>query len=408
MQIVELCCQDAVALRAQYDSELHVFTRIEEITDERLVPFGARDGSGAVTKRALTRWWQGRAIPVTRDGYDSLKDDLDGLDPLDLLDGSMGLSLSDQFWMRDATNPSSWEEVNFFDNGFDTTLGLITLGSFGSVADRGQLNSRNPNSSLGGNLRKAWELRDGKPVLVKAGSAPFDQEPINELIATKLYERLLDPGDFVPYTLEERERRLYSVCPDMVGRDECLIPAWDIINSAKQPGHLSPWMHLKECYAKLGIEDAEQQLTKMFVCDYIIANRDRHWNNFGVIFDAHTMDALRVAPIYDSGSSLWSDAYELERPIAYLYRPLPLLRQRQRRIHPKDQLAIMQDFSWLDVDALDGFPDEAAAILSASGRLPPERIEAIIKELERNIQTVQHTQTVQYIQTVQQLAKKEL
>lgn len=388
MLTVELCCQNAVALRAQYDDELHVFTKIEEVVDERLVPLGVRDGSGAVTKAGLTRWWHDRSIPVTRDGFDALRSDLDGLEPLDLLDASLGLSLSDQFWVRSSDDPIPWGQVNFFDNGFDSTLGLITLGSFDSFVEKELASSRNPNSSLGGNLKKAWELRDGRPVLVKGGSAPLDQEPVNELIATRLYERVLEPDDFVPYSLEQRGNRLYSVCPDMVGRDECLIPAWDIINSSKRPGYMNPWTHLKDCYARLGVEDAERQLTKMFVCDYIIANHDRHWKNFGVIFDAHTMDALRVAPIYDSGSSLWSDAFDLERPIDYWYRPKPLIRERTKRIRPEDQLALMDDFSWLDVGALDGFSDEAAAILGDSGRLPSRRVDAVAAQVERNIRNV--------------------
>ena len=388
MTIVELCCQDAVALRAQYDPELHVFTKIEEVADENLIPYGARDGSGAVTKRALTRWWHSRAIPVTRDGYETLKSELDDFDPLDLLEVSQGLSLSDQFWVRSTAKSVSWEDVNFFDNGFDSHLGLITLGSFYSFDNTAFPMSRNPNSSLGGNLKKAWQIRDGAPVLVKAGSSPLEQEPVNELIATRLYERILDPGDYVPYALEIRDKRLYSVCPNMVSRDECLIPAWDIINSAKRPGHLSPWMHLKERYDGLGVKDVERQLAKMFVCDYIIANHDRHWNNFGVIFDARTMEALRVAPIYDSGSSLWSNAPSLEVPSDYWYRPLPLIRERAKRIHPEDQIALMKDFSWLDIDALEGFPEEAGAILEESSRLPEERIAAVVEGLKRNVQNV--------------------
>ena len=41
--------------------------------------------------------------------------------------------------------------------------------------------------------------------------------------------------------------------------------------------------------------------------DYIIANEDRHFNNFGVIRNAETLEWLGFAPIYDSGSSLGYD-----------------------------------------------------------------------------------------------------
>lgn len=389
MSIVQICCQNAVAICAEYDEELHVFSRILDIPNERLVPFGARDGSGHVTRSRLTSWWQGRAIPVTRDGYEALRADLDGLDTLDLLDRTMGLSLSDQYWMRPEDATSSWEDVNFFDNAFDGALGLLTLGSLSSFT-RASLDAspHNPNSSLGGNLKKAWELHNGTRYLVKAGSAPFEQEPANEVIATTLYKRLLQPDDYVPYSLEMREGRPFSVCPNMVSRDECLVPAQDIINARKRHGNQSPWQHLLASYEELGLQDVEEQLTKMFVCDFMLANHDRHWNNLGVIFDARNMEAKRIAPIFDSGSSLWNDAFELEVPADYWYRPLPLIRERARRIRPEEQLELMRSFGWMDLTALDGFADEVREGLSFGTRLQPERIEAVARGVEQNIERV--------------------
>ena len=389
MPLLEICCQNNVALVAEYDRELHAFMRIRERVDERFAPIGARDGSGFISKGGLTAWWKSRAIPITRDGLDKLRADLEDADPLDLLDCSLGLSLSDQFWVREAGSNLRWEDVNFFDNGFDDKLGFVTLGSFGSAAaalvDK---SSRNPNSSLGGNLKKAWEQRDGGFVLVKAGSKPFEQEPANELIATRLFERLFDPPDFVPYSVELRNGHPYSVCPDMVGRDECLIPAWDIINASKRPGHLSPWLHLLGCYDALGISNAQRQLSKMFVCDYLIANQDRHWNNLGVIFDAKTMEAIRVAPIFDTGGSLFFKAAELSAPIDFWYEPVPLVRARSKRIYPEDQLGLIKDYSWFDADKLAGFDSEVHEILGMYTRHPEERIEAIVRKVCENIKVV--------------------
>lgn len=389
MSVVELCCQNRVALVAEYDSDIHAFTRLVEVINPHLVPFGCRDGSGSVTKRSLTSWWHERSIPVTRDGYHSIVDDLDGVSPLELLDTSLGLSLSDQFWIRKADSPVRWEDVNFFDNGYGDELGLLTLGSAARAGSPAAGDSRDPNSSLGGDLRKAWERRGEGNWLVKRGRGPYDQEAANEFVASSLHARLLEAEDFVPYSLEVRDGRLCSVCPDMVDRDECLVPAWDIINASKRPGHQSPWQHLLECYSALGVEGAGDQLAKMFVCDFVIANHDRHWNNLGVIMDAETMTEARVAPIFDSGSSLWCDASTLEDPIDYWYRPLPLIRERARRIEPTEQLSLMKGhLRWLDAPALDGFAEEAAAILTDHTSMPNDRVEAVRRGIVRNVETV--------------------
>ena len=45
----------------------------------------------------------------------------------------------------------------------------------------------------------------------------------------------------------------------------------------------------------------------MITVDYLLVNEDRHQNNFGVIRNAETLEYLGPAPLYDSGTSLWSD-----------------------------------------------------------------------------------------------------
>ena len=66
------------------------------------------------------------------------------------------------------------------------------------------------------------------------------------------------------------------------------------------------------CAEALGIPDVVQFLDRMLVLDYIIANEDRHLNNFGAIRNAETLEWLGMAPIYDSGSSLGYDKVAAE------------------------------------------------------------------------------------------------
>lgn len=382
-----LHCKQHVVLTALYDPEIHAFLKIIEIISPELIPFGARDGSGSLTRGKLNTWWQDRAIPVTRDGYETLRMRLGDVSALDLLERSHGLSLSDQYWMERSDEGLSWEDINFFDNPFDDELGLITLGE-SSDSDGAAAFKRSPNSSLGGNLKKAWVADGSRRLLLKAGSAPFFQEPYGEVIATELFSRLLSSDEYVPYSLVERESGTLSSCPCMVSRDECFVPAWELINSVKHRGDTSNWQHLVRRYEGLGLLDAKLALTKMFACDFILANKDRHWNNFGVIFDADTMRAKRVAPIFDTGSCLWFDCGSLELPIDFWYRPLPLIPERARRIYPEDQLNLMDDFDWFDASTLDGFTDVVEETLGRNRNLDATRIFAIVRQVSRNIAEV--------------------
>lgn len=127
----------------------------------------------------------------------------------------------------------------------------------------------------------------------------------------------------------------------------------------------------------------------MFACDYVVANSDRHWNNFGVIFDAETMRAKRVAPIFDTGSSLWFDKATLHTDTDYRYRPLPLILNKSRKNYPEDQLDIIDDLAWLDPASLDGFADTAARILSESPEMGEERLAAIKTGIGRSVREIQ-------------------
>ena len=53
-----------------------------------------------------------------------------------------------------------------------------------------------------------------------------------------------------------------------------------------------------------GIKDLKQNFIKVIFFDYIIGNTDRHQNNWGVI--KKNEDIIKLAPVYDNGSSLCS------------------------------------------------------------------------------------------------------
>ena len=73
-------------------------------------------------------------------------------------------------------------------------------------------------------------------------------------------------------------------------------------------------MHYVNLCEEHGIKNIRHSLDEMLVIDYIVANEDRHFNNFGVIRNAETLEWLSAAPIFDSGTSLGYN--RLERSIA--------------------------------------------------------------------------------------------
>ena len=93
--------------------------------------------------------------------------------------------------------------------------------------------------------------------------------------------------------------------------------------------------------------------------------------------------AIRPAPLFDSGNSLWFAKTEREVATgdrAFLARPFAY--------NVNEQLACVDDVSWFSPCALRGFADEACDILSASSHAKP-RLNFIHEGIEQNIKLVE-------------------
>lgn len=368
-------------LEFDYDLEVHAVMKILEVHDARYAPPSTVDQKGNVTKKALNAWWKGRAIPASRNQIQQVLDCLDLDSTLALAEKNFGLSLSDRYWINDTAAPQQWKDINFFDNNFTDDLGILTLGQQSS----GHPNLMSPNSTLGGDLNKKWKIVNGERILLKTGSALFRQEVQNEVAATVLHQQLLEKEDYVPYFLHQEGRSTYSACKNMLGENEELITAYDVLCNKKKPSSMNDYQFLLSVYQELGLKNAEEMLTKMFVCDYILANEDRHWRNFGVIRNVETLEYTRVAPIFDSGTCLWCRAEMLELPSDYSYVAKPF---GNNGMSPDRQLELFHQFDWFDEQKLDGTVDKIMEILRTNENISEKRLRNMQSGLENNIENI--------------------
>lgn len=152
--------KDYPVLEFYYDLETHTATRIVEVLDAAHAPVGLFDERGQVSKRELNYWWRHRAIPASREQVERLLENLRLDSTLELAERNSGLSLSDRYWIDDASAPQRWADINFFDNDFSDDLGRLTLGQDSSASverpDYAHVNLTSPSSTVGGDLRKKW------------------------------------------------------------------------------------------------------------------------------------------------------------------------------------------------------------------------------------------------------------
>lgn len=226
------------------------------------------------------------------------------------------------------------------------------------------------------------------------------------MIASSIMERLDIPH--VPYTVIWSKGAPYSVCEDFVTENTELIPAWRLLQVKKQANSTSRYRHLLECCEALGIGDITPFLDRMLVLDYIIANEDRHFNNFGVLRNAETLEWLGMAPIYDSGSSLGYDRMpgQMRSEKDVTCKPF--------KNHHAEQLKLVTDFGWIDFDRLTDVGELISGVLSceeAAEYIDEARIRAIKEGVQRRVGNLQQlilTQTLRLIDTTEDDVREEI
>ena len=353
--------------------------RIDALFRGGHLPVGVSVRRGMADRAALNAWWTDRFIPSARSGLVDALSQLGFPDPQQVISRNLGLSLSDHYWVKPAGSNLSWDEVNFFENDFSPDVGDALLGKLSKTSD---IDLRSPDWMCDGNLRKRWAILDGKRCLVKAGSGPFQQQPFNEVIATKIAQRLAIPH--IPYTLLWDEGLPYSVCEDFVTPDTELIPAWRVMQTQKKDNQTSVYQHYRNCCEKLGVPGMAHALDQMMVLDYLIANEDRHFNNFGLLRNPDTLKWLGPAPIYDSGSSLGYDKLTPQIRSGRNISCKPFKKTHQ------DQLRMVTSFDWLDLSKLDGVDQDIREVFTGAEEfIDKERVEAIVASVNQRIQMLE-------------------
>ncbi|KFI46106.1 hypothetical protein [Bifidobacterium biavatii] len=354
-----------------------------EIIDQKRLPLGMYvNGRPEPDGESITAWWRSRGIPATRDGLRSAIGT--GMrPPADLLDRSLGLSLSDQYWVRPVDRDDlKWEDLNFFHHDFDERIGraLFTGGS----SQVGDVNT--PDITSAGDLPKRWIIQpDGTRTLIKGGRT--GQEPDNERIAGLVCD--LFGMDHVDYHVGILQDRRVCACNEMLTDREELIPGGQIMkifrNGTPREGR-AIW---EDACERLGVpRAASRRATDDFLfLDFLLRNTDRHYNNFGIIRDVETLRA-RPAPIFDTGMCLWNglDPVVISND-DYAAKPFRL-DDGGDRPNAYWQLSLIREWDHYDLGLLDSVPDIVHDQLALNRRIPSDIVSLICSTLRKRAELI--------------------
>ena len=351
-------------------------TKCIKMHNHNHMPVGTYVDFDKVGIKKLNDWFINRTLPISREGYDMLAKKLNINYPTVLPLKSYGLSLSDQYWLKEENDSISWDDINFFDNDFSLDLGDLLLSKYGLNKP---YNLISPDSSSNGDLKKRWKIINGRRVLLKSGTKPYFYEVFNELIASKIMDRL--DINHIKYYILEDDNNLYSACDNFINSSKDLVPIYSLMQDYKMNNSESFFNYFIRILDSLNIDGYREELDKMLFIDYLIGNVDRHLNNFGLIRNAKTLEFEAIAPIYDSGSSLGYSLNDTELEYAFDLNWKPF---KSNKI--KTQLDLIKDFSWLDINKLNHVEDDILDVcLKYDEYISDKRRKALIKFIRKRV-----------------------
>ena len=325
---------------------------VASVRSTELLPVGTAL-RGDVDVKRFREWWSSRTIPDCRTGLRPLMNRLDIADAAELAVRSMGLSLTDGYWIKPEGSVAAWDSVNFFDNGFSEDVGDLLFGIGIAKDDPDPIS---PDCTCDGVLKKRWKAIDGDCCLIKSGEEPYMQEPYNEVAAAMIADSM--GIDHVEYSLMEHGGAPCSVCRNMIDGADELIPAYRVVRSEIQEPGIRLYDHLVACCAHHGL-DIVSDLDRMLVFDYIIGNTDRHLNNFGIIRDASTLEWKRFAPLYDNGTSMGCDCFTEKLVSEAGSESMPF-----NPCIPR-QMELVRDTGWIEMEAVRRGIDGASEVFGS-------------------------------------------
>ena len=291
----DLMHKDDVVASLQLDDLSGAILKVTPSASPELLPLGGSQGADS-----LRKWWLRRAVPISQGNIAALLQQEGIPSTQSLLVRNLGLSLSDHYWIKPSGSELTWKDVSPFSNAFS------------SLSEAASAQFYSPDAALQGDLIKKWLIVDDARCLLKGNRGANSQQSLNEVLASMLHEKqgFSNHVRYRPVKFTGSASEQYGcICEDFASETLEFIPAIDVVDSEKKDNAVSTYEHFIHVCTEHGLSEQEVRgfLEYQVLTDFVLTNTDRHLNNFGILRDSQTLKFVRMAPIFDSGNSMFWD-----------------------------------------------------------------------------------------------------
>ena len=329
-----------------------------QIYDKTLMPFPVTSNPQQFN-RDYTEWRKSRCIPCSTQNFVYSQPYAQGSAYSDI-SNSVQASINDCYWLKsEALSKLQWEDINYYKNKMSDKAKFVELSDdnfvkYENVNDKLQKyflsNPKRPK-----NIKYFTLNQDNNYCLIKSDNVLNNGKDVyNEIIGNVLCDVLEIPhADYyiVPYNINYNNEILTI---PLIGCELCIQDEnleCITIDAAIRSGIVSK----QEVYGDFIQRGFGDFVNKMITLDYLMLNSERDYTNFGYIRNSDTLEIVDVMPIYDCASS-----FNKENTMPNLDLCMPF------RDRHNEQIKMVSDFSWLDINELYETIPEIEAILSYS------------------------------------------
>lgn len=367
--------------------ENYEFLKVSEVYDSNRIPFGTNIAkydffNPEIDNSKFKTWWKSRFIPTDRQYLNKVFEKLKIQSPDELVSKTHCASLSDQYWTKRPEDNSTWEDINFYQNDFDDSVGTVLL--LNSNKNFSEKSWESPDFTTDGQLPKKWLIEGKKRFLIKGCSSILQQEPFNEWLASEICEKLNISHvkyDVLDSTATKGEKCYFSKCLNFTDENTEFVPAYFVINSFKKKNNESDYQFFLRCSKLLNIQNSEAELTKMLFVDFLMANQDRHYRNFGFLRNSQTLEWKGLAPVFDTERSMF-----ISKSIVKYYAPIDLQAKPFKDNHAEQfNLLSSEILKTLPLEELNNVSKRFGQLLSQNVFFSKDRINSLEEYLSKRI-----------------------
>lgn len=197
------------------------------------------------------------------------------------------LSLNDCYYVLKASDERTWDELSLYRNKWNKNVQAAAINGREFNINSSALS---PEFCTDGMLRKCWIKENDKIKLVKSQNQSSLQAR-GEFLASQVAKAM--DLECVKYELSGIKDCIENcICENFCDEKIGFVAIWRLLESNAN----------YEQYARAARElFGAERFDDMIIFDALIANKDRHYGNFGFLIDNDTNEILRPAPIFDSG-----------------------------------------------------------------------------------------------------------